>query len=258
MKSFDTLLTHSAQAHGHLCPGQVIGVRMAILGCRLIGLDDPTRLDQIKKLIVFVEMDRCTADAVAHVTGVKLGRRSLKFADYGIMAATFYNLQTGRAFRILSTEEARSLAPLYAPEVAGKYPQQLEAYKRMPDSVLFRVQQVQVNMTEYDMPGPTRSKAACSRCGQVVRDSREVIRDGRPLCRPCAHGAYYSHAREIAWPDMNWTPRPACFIETEEAAGPLDEWAAEMGADERGGRANRSGRRIAPESPLEEKERVSC
>ena len=104
MQNFDTLLKNAAAAHGHLCPGRVVGVRMAMLGCRLIGLDNPTRSDQIKKLIVYVEMDRCTADAVAHVTGVKLGRRSLKFVDYGIMAATFVNLDSQEAFRILSTE----------------------------------------------------------------------------------------------------------------------------------------------------------
>ncbi|MBC8457450.1 MAG: formylmethanofuran dehydrogenase subunit E family protein, partial [Deltaproteobacteria bacterium] len=93
MRNFEDLLMSSASAHGHLCPGQVVGVRMAILGCRLIGLDNPNSHDQIKKLIVYVEMDRCTADAIAHVTGVKLGRRSLKFVDYGIMAATFINME---------------------------------------------------------------------------------------------------------------------------------------------------------------------
>jgi len=120
-------------------------------------------------------MDRCTADAVAHVSGVKLGRRSLKFKYYGIMAATFVNLETGKAFRVVSTEEARSLAGVYAQEIADKYPQQLEAYKRMPDSVLFRVQQVKVKINECDLPGPTLFKARCSRCGQVVRDQRGVI-----------------------------------------------------------------------------------
>jgi formylmethanofuran dehydrogenase subunit E len=206
MEDFDTLLENSAVAHGHLCPGQVVGVRMAMLGCRLIGLNEPTRIDQIKKLIVFVEMDRCTADAVAHVTGVKLGRRSLKFMDYGIMAATFLNLETGKAFRVVSTEEARDLAPVYAPEIPEKYPQQLEAYKRMPDSVLFRVQKVRVDMSEYDLPGPTRKKVSCSRCGQVVRDNREVIQNGHILCKPCALGAYFLEAKEIIWTDMNWTP----------------------------------------------------
>ena len=206
MDSFEVLLKNSAVAHGHLCPGQAVGVRMAMLGCKLIGLDEPTRLDQIKKLLVYVEMDRCAADAIAYVTGVKLGRRSLKFMDYGIMAATFMNLETGMALRVISTEEARQLACAYAPEIADKYPQQLEAYKRMPDSVLFRVQQVDISVSEYDLPGPTRRKVTCSRCAQVVRDHREVTQDGRVFCVPCAGGAYFSNSREINWPDMNWTP----------------------------------------------------
>lgn len=219
MKPFEDLLATSAAAHGHLCPGQVVGVRMAMLGCRLIGLDDPTSDDQIKKLIVFVEMDRCAGDAVAHVTGAKLGRRSLKFVDYGIMAATFVNLETEKAFRVISTEEARDLACQYAPEISEKHRQQLEAYKRMPDSVLFRVQQVEVSLSEFDLPGPTRRKVSCSRCGQIVRDHREVVVNGANLCRPCAHGAYYNNAREITWPDMNWAPLPAGSPSTSLSTG---------------------------------------
>jgi formylmethanofuran dehydrogenase subunit E len=224
MKDFESLLCSSAEAHGHLCPGQVVGVRMAILGCRLIGLEDPQSRSQIKKLIVYIEMDRCTADAVAHVTGVKLGRRSLKYMDYGIMAATFVNLETGKAFRIISTEEARGLAPVYAPETTGKHAQQLEAYKHMPDSVLFRVQKVRVNLDEYDLPGPTRRKTVCSKCGQIIRDGREVIREGHVLCKPCTEACYFSHAREVTWPDMNWLPEPApCVGERHSRKG---EYAA--------------------------------
>jgi formylmethanofuran dehydrogenase subunit E len=206
MKPFEELLTTSSQAHGHLCPGQVVGVRMALLGCKLIGLDDPTSREQIKKLIVFVEMDRCTGDAVAHVTGAKLGRRSLKFMDYGIMAATFANLETGKAYRIVSTEESRDLASLYAPEITDRRKQQLEAYKWMPDSVLFRVQEVDVPLSEFDLPGPTHRKTRCSRCDQVVRDGREVVIGHLSLCRPCAEGAYFTNAREVSWQDMNWSP----------------------------------------------------
>ncbi len=219
MQSFETLLNESARAHGHLCPGQVVGVRMAMLGCRLIGLDDPTRRDQIKKLIVYVEMDRCTADAVAHVTGAKLGRRSLKFMDYGIMAATFLNLETGTAYRVLSTEESRDLAAVYAPEIEGKSARQLEAYRRMPDSVLFRVQKVNVRLDDCDLPGPTRRKVVCSRCGQVIRDRREVVENERPICKPCSISCYFSHAREINWDGMNWSPRE----ETKGNAGPSSE-----------------------------------
>lgn len=206
MQDFDTLLKNSIAVHGHLCPGQVVGVRMAMLGCRLIGLDEPTSIEQIKKLIVFVEMDRCTGDAVAYVTGVRLGRRSLKYMDYGIMAATFMNLETNTAFRVMSTEDARDLASIYAPEIAEKHFQQLEAYKRMPDSVLFRVQKVLVDMSKYDLPGPTRKKVSCSQCGQVVRDNRDVLQNGHILCKPCAQGAYFSKQEEVAWPNMNWAP----------------------------------------------------
>lgn len=201
-RKFAELLASSAEAHGHLCPGQAVGVRMALLGLKLLGWDVPLTLERLKKLLVYVEMDRCAADSVAHVTGVKLGRRSLKFKDYGIMAGTFVNLETGEAYRVLSTEESRDLAPLYAPEVEGKYSQQLEAYKRMPDSVLFKVFEVEVEISEYDLPGPTRKKATCTRCYQVVRDNREVMVDGEPLCLICAGRAYFRDAREIAVPDV--------------------------------------------------------
>ena len=209
MEPFQTLIQTSSAEHGHLCPGQVVGVRMAMLGCRLIGLDEPRQSDQIKKLLVYVELDRCAADAVAHVTGVKLGRRSLKFVDYGIMAATFLNLETGDAYRVLSTEEARDLAQVYAPEFENKSERQLAAYRRMPDNVLFRVQKVHVKIDEFDLPGPTRRKVACSRCGQIVRDAREIIIAGKPVCKPCSDDSYYTHARDIVWPDMGWAPGKA-------------------------------------------------
>jgi formylmethanofuran dehydrogenase subunit E len=206
--SFDELLAGSVAAHGHLCPGQIVGVRLAMLGLRLLDFAAPPTYPQLKQLIVFIEMDRCTGDAVAFVTNVKLGRRSLKYVDYGIMAATFVNLQNSRAFRVISTEEARDLAPFYAASGLDKRGQQLEAYRVMPDSVLFRVQEVEVDLTPYDLPGPTRRKVACARCGQVVRDHREVIQNGLALCRPCAGGAYFQAAKEITWDDMNWSPQP--------------------------------------------------
>jgi formylmethanofuran dehydrogenase subunit E len=206
VQTFEDLLAGSVAAHGHLCPGQIVGVRMGMLGLRLLDFQAPPTYPQLKQLIVFVEMDRCTGDAVAYVTNVKLGRRSLKFADYGIMAATLLNLETGRAFRIISTEESRDLAALYAPGEPDRRGQQLEAYRVMPDSVMFRVQEVKVDLSPFDLPGPTRQKATCMKCGQVVRDNREVRQNGSVYCRPCASGAYFSDAQEIAWPEMNWSP----------------------------------------------------
>ncbi len=197
MESFEKLLKGSVKEHGHICPGQVIGVRMAMLGLRLIGLDDSKSPEQIKKIIVYIEMDRCATDAIAYVTGVKLGRRSLKFMDYGIMAATFINLETGRAFRILSTETARDLAEKYAPEIPDKHRQQLEAYKDMPLKDLFEVEVVEVDIPGADMPGPTKSKVVCEKCGVVVRDRKEVRVDDRIFCKHCAEGSYYRNPKKI-------------------------------------------------------------
>jgi formylmethanofuran dehydrogenase subunit E len=196
MQSFEMLLKGSSKAHGHLCPGQVVGVRMAMLGCRLIGLDEPSRPPQIKKIVVYIEIDRCAADAIAYVTGVKLGRRSLKFMDYGIMAATFVNLDSGKAVRIVSTESSRELAAQYAPRIDDPAQQQLEGYKVMPDDVLFTVQEVMVEVPVHDMPGPSKFKAQCDACGQVVRDKKEVMLGSRVLCKPCAYGAYYRPANQ--------------------------------------------------------------
>jgi len=195
MQDFETLLNGSAEAHGHLCPGQVIGVRMAMLGCEVIGLDDPQHLPQIKKIIVYVEIDRCATDAIAYVTGVKLGRRSLKFVDNGIMAATFVNLETKTAVRIRSKEKARKLAKQYANGIKDKHLQQLEAYKVMPLEELFVVEEVKVEVPFNDMPGPTQFKAVCQQCKIVVRDKKEVYKNGKILCRPCAFGTYYRFLR---------------------------------------------------------------
>ena len=122
MKNFEELLASSARTHGHLCPGQVVGVRMAMLGCRLIGLGNPTEHSQIKKLLVYVEMDRCAADAIAHVVGVKLGRRSLKFVDYGIMAATFVNLETGESLQNHFPQRRPAISPLITLLTSGEKP----------------------------------------------------------------------------------------------------------------------------------------
>ncbi len=224
VRTFEELLAGSVAAHGHLCPGQIVGVRMGLLGLRLLGFEAPPTYPQLKQLIVFIEIDRCTGDAVAYVTNAKLGRRSLKFVDYGIMAATFVNLETGRAYRVISTEESRDLAPVYAPLEADKRQAQLAAYRIMPDSVLFRVQEVQVDLTPFDLPGPTRRKVTCVQCGQVVRDNREVVKDGLPYCRPCAGVGYFTAAREIAWEEMNWAPiapgpeKPVLSLQNEPAA----------------------------------------
>ncbi len=187
---FEEILQESVKTHGHLCPGQVLGVRMALLGLRLIGIKDPKGSER-KKFLVFVEIDRCATDAIQSVTGASLGKRSLKFFDYGIMAATFYHLETKKAFRILAREEAREKANLYFPAIEDKYRRQLEAYRIMPEEELFEIQEVEVNVSPFDLPGRPLKRLQCEICGAWVQDGREVEKQGRTLCRPCAFGGYF-------------------------------------------------------------------
>ncbi|NPB09606.1 MAG: formylmethanofuran dehydrogenase [Thermodesulfobacteria bacterium] len=189
-RPFEELLAESVRTHGHLCAGQVLGVRLALLGLRLIGISDPKGKDR-KKFLVYVEIDRCATDAIQSVTGASLGKRSLKFVDYGIMAATFVNLETGRAFRVLAREEARELADRYFPEISDKYRRQLEAYRVMPEEELFEVEEVKVEVSPFDLPGRPQKRVQCEDCGAFVQDGREIERDGRVLCRPCAFGGYF-------------------------------------------------------------------
>ncbi|HIJ89943.1 MAG: FmdE family protein [Desulfobulbaceae bacterium] len=189
MENFEQLLEKSTKIHGHICAGQVIGVRMSMIGLREIGIDDPKA--QRKDFYVLVEIDRCATDAIQTVTGCSLGKRSLKWLDYGIMAATFVNLKTGQAVRITALEESRETSKKYCPEIGDKYKQQLEAYRIMPEAELFKVQAVSVTVPEKDMPGRPMRRVQCERCGDWVQDCREVMLDGKALCKPCALGRYY-------------------------------------------------------------------
>lgn len=176
-----------------------------MMGCRLIGIEDPAR--EIKKLMVFVEIDRCACDTIAAVTGCKLGRRSLKYVDHGILAATFLNLETGLAYRIAATEKSRDLATLYAPGIQDARRRQLEAYRIMSASVLFKVRPVRVDLQALDLPGPTRRRVLCEACGETVRDGKEVLVNGRVLCRPCAGMGYFLPKEVCAeGPGRPWRP----------------------------------------------------
>lgn len=194
MKSLEEYLALAAQNHGHLCPGQVLGVRMAMLGLKSIGIDDPVK--HRKRLITFVEIDRCATDAVSLVTGCRLGKRSLKFMDYGKVAATFADLESGHAVRVVARDDSRTRAKEMFPKLADPSRQQLEAYKVMPDSELFILERVRVKLGPQDLPGRPRSRTTCEACGEGVNDGRERRAQGRVLCRNCAGESYYQRLED--------------------------------------------------------------
>src|SRR5580698_8284509 len=128
MQTFEALLGEAEVAHGHLCAGQILGVRMAMLGCERLGIEDPKGADR-KRLVTYIEIDRCATDAIAVVTGCRLGKRALKFRDWGKMAATFVDLSTGRAIRVVALESSKQRARELYPEIENKNLQQMRAYR---------------------------------------------------------------------------------------------------------------------------------
>ncbi|MBF0488700.1 MAG: formylmethanofuran dehydrogenase [Nitrospirae bacterium] len=187
---FERLLGESVKIHGHLCAGQVLGVKMSILGLSSVGIFDPRGSDR-KDILVYVEIDRCATDAIQSVTGCSLGHRSMKFMDYGIMAATFLNLKTKVAVRVVAREDSRDKAQHYFPDIANPYEAQLMAYKQMVGEELFYTMPVTVNVPPEDMPGRPVKRVRCARCGDYVQDMRHVNKDGTDLCKACAFGGYY-------------------------------------------------------------------
>ncbi|HEY7098746.1 MAG TPA: FmdE family protein [Terriglobales bacterium] len=190
MNSLDEYLREAEQAHGHLCAGQVLGVRMAMLGIAKLGIEDPRGKDR-KRLVTFVEIDRCATDAVAVVTGCRLGKRALKFRDWGKMAATFVDVNNGKGVRVAAKESSKAVAREMHPEIENKNQQQMLAYREMSDDDLFSTEWVKVELSPEEFPGYKGDRVVCATCGEGINFRREVIREGKALCRACAGERYY-------------------------------------------------------------------
>ena len=194
--TLDPLLEAAAIAHGHLCAGQVLGVRMAMHACALLGITDPRGVER-KRLVTFVEIDRCATDAIGVVTGCRLGKRALKFVDFGKMAATFVDLQRPLGddlyggVRVAARESSKDLARQRFPHIPDKNQQQMTAYRDLTDDELFTVQWIEVALPPNEFPGYKGPRIACARCGEGINYKREVLVDGETLCRACVSSDPY-------------------------------------------------------------------
>ena len=189
MKSLAEYLDLAAVTHGHLCAGQVLGVRLAMLGLRELGIDDPVA--ERKRIVTYVEIDRCVTDAVALVANCRLGKRALKFRDWGKVAATFVDLKTGSAVRIAAKESSKQSAREMFPEL-GKDIGQQKAYAQLPDDTLFDKKWVKVEVQPEYLPGFKSLRVICAECGEGINFKREVLQAGRTVCRSCAGEKYYA------------------------------------------------------------------
>ncbi len=190
LKTFDEYVTLAEAAHGHMCAGQILGLRLAIHGMELLGIDDPTGKDR-KRLVSFVEIDRCATDAVTVVTGCRMGKRALKFRDFGKVAVTFCDLESDRAVRVVAKDSSKQRAKEVYPEIEDKNQQQMKAYRDLPAVEMFEHAWVRVKLAPEEMPGFKGARVSCAQCGEGINFKREVEVDGRTLCKACAGERYY-------------------------------------------------------------------
>lgn len=190
MQTFAEYEERATLAHGHMCAGQILGLRLAIHGLELLGVEDPEGKDR-KRLVTFIEIDRCATDAIPVVTGCRLGKRALKFRDFGKVAATFCDLQTRRAVRVVARETSKKRAEELFPEIKNRNQQQMTAYRAMPAAELFEHQWVNVELGPEEFPGYKGERRICAECGEGINFERHVIREDRILCRACAGERYY-------------------------------------------------------------------
>ena len=179
MGNYEALVAEAGKFHGHICNGIAIGTRMTMSGLRRIGINDPKGADR-KKLMVFVEIDRCATDAIMALTGCQPGKRTMKIRDYGKMAATFINLESGRAVRLVTQMKQR-------PSDGGDEPD----FGAMNENELFAISEVTVPLRPEDLPGMPLRRVACQRCGETVMDGRDVEYQGLTLCQPCRNADDY-------------------------------------------------------------------
>ncbi len=188
MQTLSALLDESQQRHGHRCAGAVLGVRMALAGCRALGIEDARRE---RCLVVYLEIDRCAADAIQSVTGCSLGKRTLKHLDYGKLAATFLHTGTGDAVRVAVRGDARQRAEGWITMGGDRHAAQKMAYEEMSDGDLLTIERVRLTLRAEDRPGRPTARTVCVRCGEEINDRREVPADDGDTCCSCAFGAYY-------------------------------------------------------------------
>lgn len=187
-RSLTDLLDESAARHKRLCPRQVLGVRMGLLGARLLNLDRP---DADKRLLVIIETDGCFADGISAATGCTIGARTLRVIDHGKVAAVFIDTETDRAVRIVPHPHSRERAQQITPWAQSRWHAQLEAYQVMLDEELFTVQSVELTLASNKLISRPGRKAMCEACGEEIINEREVLQGGRVLCRACAGDGYW-------------------------------------------------------------------
>ena len=189
------LLEKSARDHSHLCPRQILGVRLGLLGLKSLGFEAPPTK---KRLLVIVETDGCFVDGVTAATDCTVGHRTLRVEDYGKAAAVFVDTPTGRTVRVAPALDVREKAYAYATNEPRHYFAQMQAYQVMPDAEMFTVTPVVLTASIESIVSRPGLRVNCDLCGEEIMNEREIRRAGLTLCRACAQDGYYRPAEPVS------------------------------------------------------------
>lgn len=187
------ILARSATYHQHLCPRQVLGVRIGLAGVRALSLAVPR---QGKRVLIIAESDGCFSSGIMAATGVSVNKRTLRIEDYGKIAATFIDANGEYAIRVAPQKGIRDRAWDYAkPNETRRYYAMLYGYQSMPEHELVSVEEVTLKHSVSEIMSRAGVRTACDACGEEIINEREVRLNGKVLCLPCAQGGYYISKR---------------------------------------------------------------
>jgi formylmethanofuran dehydrogenase subunit E len=188
MQDIKALLDLSQVRHNHLCPRQVLGVRMALAGAAILQLELPR---QDKRLLVIAETDGCFIDGLEVAGRVSPGHRTLRIEDFGKVAATFVDTLTREAVRLAPLPGIRQDAAEFTPDETHQYYAQLRGYQVMPDETLFSCTPVILKTPIERIISRPGVRVNCCVCGEEIINEREMIIQGMVTCRTCAGQGYY-------------------------------------------------------------------
>ena len=189
-----SLLDISTRDHSHLCPRQILGIRLGLAGMKALGY---AAFPDKKQLLIITETDGCFVDGLSAATNCTVGHRTLRVEDYGKVAAVFVDVKTGHAVRVAPMLDIRQRAYAYASDESRGYFAQMQAYQTMPDEEMFTCVEVQLDQSIEAIVSSPGLRVNCDVCGEEIMNQREVRQNGSTLCHTCARGGYY-HVRQNA------------------------------------------------------------
>ncbi len=185
--------------HGHNCPFMPIGYRMGIVAMRELDME------KVKDhgAFAFSEMgvghpQTCMMDGVMAATGCTYGKLMMERLGYGKVSTILYAPAKG-AVRIYLRSEFQ--------DELGKY--EFFSYRKkgvepsdIPADVTEKAVRFVLEASEEEMfkierlpdftfarPKGSCAKVKCSKCGEYVFERYVRIKDGQPMCIPCADHA---------------------------------------------------------------------